>query len=305
MKKYRSNSSEKPFFTKLHFFTKKGYVVYLSYFLFLDYFFVLLVGNDKLEVLLFGLPYTVTVMVFYHITFFGGLYIFSKINSLFGIDLMSNQQEQDPSPPLISPLFTEKGFQDFQSYTIYRFNKRWNSYLASFLTFLVALFGLWAPFILFQADEWIENFPELAEKGLYNLYLIFRIGPYSLIALWFLFCVFSLLLIIIEVMIIFNALGNFSGLSLSNVSEYFESSIVNEKSNISSQNSDIVQFSLRRFRRKCKIIPSFFLKINLGISLATFTLGIMFSIYTSYILQEEAKSFALSFFFPFIAGIML
>ncbi len=78
--------SEKPFFTKLGFFTKKGYVVYLSWALIFDYIFVLLVGKDKLAVLLFGMPYTVTILLFYHLIFLGGRYIFSKIKSLFGID---------------------------------------------------------------------------------------------------------------------------------------------------------------------------------------------------------------------------
>jgi hypothetical protein len=48
-----------------------------------------------------------------------------------------------------------------------------------------------------------------------------------------------------------------------------------------------------------------FLKINLVISLGSFILGIMFSIYASYIQMEEAKSFAITFFFPVISGIML
>lgn len=48
-----------------------------------------------------------------------------------------------------------------------------------------------------------------------------------------------------------------------------------------------------------------FLKINLGISLGSFMLGIMFSIYSSNILQEEAKSFAMIGFFPLISGIMV
>jgi hypothetical protein len=243
--------------------------------------------------------------VFFHIIFFGGLYIFSKIESLFGIDFIADQKEKDLPAPLISTLFTEEGFQDFQKFASIRLNKKWITIVAGFLTALVTLFGLWGPFIFFQADEWIENFPELAENGLYYFYLIFRIGPYSLIAIWFLFSVLSLLFLIIELMVIFNALGSFSGLSLSKISEYFDSSLVNEKSYVFSNNAEVVQFSLKRFRRKCKVIPAMFLKINLGISLVTFFLGILFSIYTSYILLEKAKIFAYSFFFPFIAGIML
>jgi hypothetical protein len=297
-----AKKSDKPFFTKLGFFTKKGYVVYLSYFVILDYIYVLIYGKDKLQVLLFGMPYTVTSLVIYHIIFLGGLYIFSKIKSLFGIDFSDNKHKQDPPTPLLSPLFTEKGFQNFQSYASIRFNKRWVTYVAAFFAVLVASFGLWAPFLLFQADEWIEHFPELASNGL-TPYLIFRIGPYSLITLWFLFSIISLLFLIVELMRIFNALGNFSGLSISKISDHFKST--NEKSSVFSQNTEVAQFSLKRFRRKCRIIPEMFLKINLVISLAAFMLAIMFSIYTGYILQEEARDFATSFFFPIISGIML
>ncbi|MFX0152398.1 MAG: hypothetical protein ACFFAJ_16545 [Candidatus Hodarchaeota archaeon] len=296
---------DKPFFTKLGFFTKKGYAVSLSFVVIIDYIYVLIIGKDKLKILLFGMPYTVFILVFYHLIFIGGLFIFSKIKSLLGIDITANHQEQDLPVPLITPLFTEKGFQDFQSYALRRLNKRWITYGAIFFALLIVFFILWGPILFFQADEWIDNFPELAENGLYYVYLVFRIGPLSLYLLWFSFSVLSLLFLIIEVMIIFNALGNFSGLSLSKISEYFDSSIVNEKSTDFYQNSEIVQFSLKRFRRKCKIIPEMFLKINLGVSLATFVLGILFSIYTSYTLQEEAKSFAISFFFPIIAGVML
>ncbi|MFX0181909.1 MAG: hypothetical protein ACFE95_02405 [Candidatus Hodarchaeota archaeon] len=297
--------SDKPLFTKLGFFTKNGYVVSLSFVVIIDYIYVMIFGKDKLQILLFGMPYTITILVFYHLIFIGGLYIFSKIKSLFGIDFTSNHQEQDLPAPLITPLFTEKGFQEFQSYTLHRLNKRWITYGAIFFSILIVFFILWGPFLLFQVDEWIENFPELAENGFFYVYLVFRIGPLSLYLLWFLFSVLSLLFLIIEIMIIFNALGNFSGLSLSKISEYFDRPIVNEKSDDFSQYSEIVQFSFKRFRRKCKIIPEMFLKINLGVSLGTFFLGILFSIYTSYILQEEVKSFVISFFFPVIAGIML
>jgi len=280
--------SEKPFFLKLGFFSKKAYVIYLSYYLFLDYIFVLIFGENKLQVIQFGIPYSLTILVFFHIIFFGGLYIFSKIESLFGIDFIADQKEKDLPAPLISTLFTEEGFQDFQKFASIRLNKKWITIVAGFLTALVTLFGLWGPFIFFQADEWIENFPELAENGLYYFYLIFRIGPYSLIAIWFLFSVLSLLFLIIELMVIFNALGSFSGLSLSKISEYFDSSLVNEKSNVFSNNAEVVQFSLKRFRRKCKVIPAMFLKINLGISLVTFFLGILFSIYTSYFFSRNS-----------------
>ena len=257
---------------KLGFFTKKGYVVYLSYFLFIDYIYVLIYAKDKLEILLFGMPYTATSLVIFHIIFIGGLYNFSKIKSLFGIDLTGKEQEKNLLTPLLSPLFTEKGFQEFQSYTSIRFNKRWITYVAIFFAALVALFGLWAPFSHVQKEEWIENFPELAANGL-NPYLVFRMGPYPLVTLWFLFSVVSLLLSVIELMRVFNALGNFSGLSISKISEYFDTNS-NEKSSVFSQNSEIVQFSLKRFRRKCRIIPEMFLKINLLISLGTFILGI-------------------------------
>jgi hypothetical protein len=287
---------------KLGFFTKKGYVLYLSYFLILDYIYVLMVGKDKLQVLQFGMPYTITSLVIYHIIFLGGLYTFSKINSFFGIDFNDKQHEQDLPTPLLAPLFTEKGFQDFQSYSSIRLNKEWITYVATFFAILVALFGLWSPFLLFQADEWIEHFPELASNGL-TPYLIFRIGPYSLITLWFLFSIVALLFLIVQLMRIFNSLGNFSGLSISKISEYFESA--SEKSSVLFQNSEVAQFSIKRFRRKCKIIPEMFLKINLVISSATFVMGIMFSIYTGYVLQEEAKSFALSFFFPLMSVVMV
>lgn len=113
MVKPANNLSDKPFFTKLGFFTKKGYVVFLSYYLFIDSIYGLIFGKDKLAVLLFGLPYIVGMLVFYHIILIGGLYIFSKIKSLFGIDFTANKQEQDLPTPLLSPLFREKGFQDF------------------------------------------------------------------------------------------------------------------------------------------------------------------------------------------------
>jgi hypothetical protein len=300
-----NNLFAKPFFTKLGFFSKKGYIVYSSYFLVFDYVYLLTFGKDKLQVMLFGMPVTVMLFVFYNLIFIGGLYIFSKIKSLFGIDFTTNEQEQSLPTPLISPLFTEKGFLEFQSYASIRFNKRWISYAAFVLTVLVVFLGIWSPFLLFQADEWIENFPELAENGLYYAYLVFRMVPYSLFALWFMFCVLSLLFLIIELMIIFNALGNFSGLSLSKISKYFDSSIVDEKSNVFSQNSEVVQFSLKRFRRKCKIIPEMFLKINLGVALISFIFVILVSFVSSTIQQEEAKTLAIFVFFPFITGIML
>jgi hypothetical protein len=106
-------------------------------------------------------------------------------------------------------------------------------------------------------------------------------------------------------MIIFNALGNFSGLSLNKISNYLENSIGNESSTTSSQNLELVQFSLTNFRRKCKIIPQMFLKLNLGFSLGTFIMVILATIYFSNILEEEAKQFAISSFFPVIPGIML
>ncbi|MHA1967017.1 MAG: hypothetical protein ACW964_04360 [Candidatus Hodarchaeales archaeon] len=295
--------SNRPFFTKLGFFTKKGYVIYVFWALILDYIYVLIYAKDKLEVLQFGMPYTATILVIFHIIFIGGLYIISKIKSLFGIDLTANEQELDLHTPQLSPLFTEKGFQEFQSYTHSLFNKRWITYIAIFFTALVATFGLWAPFILFQKDEWIENFPELAANGL-SPYLIFRLGPYSLIALWFLFIVVSLLLSVIQLMRVFNALGNFSGLSISKISDYFDTNS-NQKSSVFSQNFEVVQFSLKRFRRKCRIIPQMFLKINLLISLGTFIIGMMFSIYTSYIINVEARNYTLTFFFPIISGIMI
>jgi hypothetical protein len=301
----RNKSSEKPFFTKVGFFTIKGYAIYLSWVLFVDYIYVLIFGNDKIQILLFGLPFTVTVLIIYHLTFIGGRYIFSKIKSLFGIDLTANLQEQDISPPLLSSLFTKDGFQDFQSYVSNRFNKKWISYVAIFLTLLVSIFGLWAPLLLFQTDEWIGTFPELAENGLYYLYLIFRIIPYFLTMLWFLFSFFSLIFLIVELMIVFNALGDFSGLSLNKISEYFDSSIVNEKSVDISHKSEVVQFSLKRFRRKTKVIPEMFLRINLGVALASFIMGIMFSIYTSYVLEEEVRNLVLSLFYPIISGIMM
>ncbi|MHA2298104.1 MAG: hypothetical protein ACXAEU_09580 [Candidatus Hodarchaeales archaeon] len=301
-----NNLSDKPFFTKLGFFTKKGYIFFIFFTLIYDNIYVLIFGKDKLQVILFAIPYIVGMLVIYNIIFFGGRYIFSKIKSLFGIDFTANHKDQDLLTPLLSPLFAEKGFQDFQSYALHRLCKRWITFGAIFVTALIEFIGIWGPFLFFQADEWIENFPELAENGLYYAYLVFRVVPLSLFLLWFMFSVCALLLQIIELIIIFNALGNFSGLSLNKITDFFDSSsIVNEKSDVFFQNSEVVQFSLKRFRRKSKIIPQMFLKLNLGISLGAFITVIMASNYFSNILQEEARNFASSFFFPILSGIML
>jgi hypothetical protein len=305
MENSSSISSEKPLFTKLGLFTKRSYVVYLSFYLIIDYIYVLIFAKDKLRVLQFGIPISIAIFFFFNIFFFGGLYFFSKIKNLLGIDLTTNKQEKDLPKPLISSLFTEEGFKEFQIYFSERINKKWITVVAISGTILVVIFGLYSPFILFQADEWIENFPELAENGLYPLYLIFRIGPYSLVMTWFLISFFSVLLLIVELMITFNALGNFSGLSLSRISTYFENSSINRSGAVFSQKYEGIQLSLKRFRKKSKIIPEFFLEINLGISLVTFILAIMTSIYTSYILQEEARNFANAFIFVIISGIML
>ncbi|UCG00360.1 MAG: hypothetical protein JSW11_11995 [Candidatus Heimdallarchaeota archaeon] len=258
-----------------------------------------------MQIILFAIPYIVTLIVAYVLIFIGGRYIFSKINSLFGIDFTGEQQKQDLSTPLISPLFTEKGFHAFQTYALQRLNKRWITYGAFFLVVLLEFIGIWGPFLFFQVDEWVQNFPELTENGLYYAYLVFRVGPLSLFLFWFLFCVSALIFLIIEVMIIFNALGNFSGLSLNKISEYLDSSVENESPDVFSQKSEFVQFSLTNFRRKCKIIPQMFLKINIGISIGTVILVLMASIYISNILEEEVRTFAISSFFPMIPGIML
>ncbi|MHA1967019.1 MAG: hypothetical protein ACW964_04370 [Candidatus Hodarchaeales archaeon] len=303
--KSEKSLSNKPFFMKLGFFTKKGAIFFLIFTLIYDNIYVLIFGKDKLAVLLFATPYIVTMVVSYILIFIGKSYIFSKIKSFFGIDFTADKHQNGLPTPLLSPLFTEKGFQDFQSYALLRLNKRWITYGAIFLTVLSEFVGLWGPFLFFQTDEWIENFPELAENGLYYLYLVFRVGPLSLILFWYLFSISALLLTLIEIMIIFNALGDFPGLSLNKIPEYFDNSFVNEKSNVFSQNSEVVQFSLQQFRRKCKIIPQMFLKINIGISIGSFILGIMASIYYSNIVQEEARRFAMSLFFPTISGLML
>ena len=158
---------------------------------------------------------------------------------LFDIDFTTGQQVKDDSPPLLSPLFVENEFQDFQTYSFNRLNKKWIIYSAFLLTIILEFIGIWAPFLFFQGDEWLENFPELAENGLYYLYLTFRIGPLSLFLFWFLFPVTALLLLIIELMIIFNALGNFPGLSLNRIADYLDPSIVNESSNVFFQKLEI------------------------------------------------------------------
>jgi hypothetical protein len=290
---------------KLGFFTKKGYIIYLFYNLFVDYIYVLVFGKEKLEILIFGLPYTITVFIFFHIVFIGGFYLLSKVKSLFGIDFLDNIQDHDSPAPLLAPLFTEKGFSKFQQYSSNHFNKKRITIGAGIIAILITFLGIWTPFLFFQGDEWIDNFPELAENGLYNLYLLFRIVPYSLSALWFLFSVSALLILIIELMLIFNALGNFSGLSLSKISEYYDKSVEKAKSGDNSEDLDVVQFSLRRFRKKCRVIPEMFLRLNIVIALATFIVGIMISIYTSYILQEDVRNYSFSFFFLFLSGIML
>ncbi|MHA2224842.1 MAG: hypothetical protein ACXAC8_06540 [Candidatus Hodarchaeales archaeon] len=297
--------SDKPFFTKLGFFTKKGYIFFFSFILIYDNIYVLIFGKDKLQIILFAIPYIVTMIISYQLIFIGGNYIISKIKSLFGIDF-TNQQEQGLSAsPLISPLFTDKGFQDFQFYAYNRLTKKWITYGAASVTVILEFFGIVGPFLFFQADEWIENFPELAENGLYYAYLVFRVVPLSLFVFWFLFSISATLFLIIELMIIFNVLGNFSGLSLNKISDYFDTSIVNEKTLNFSQKSEIVQFSLTRFRRKCKIIPSMFLKINIGISIGTGIMVLMASNYFSNIQLEEARSFATTTFYPILLGIML
>ncbi|MHA2227251.1 MAG: hypothetical protein ACXAC8_18690 [Candidatus Hodarchaeales archaeon] len=298
--------SNKPLYTKLGFFTTKGYIFSLFFMIIYDNSYVLIFGKDKIQVIQFALPYVIGLFIAHTLIFFGGRYIFSKIKSLFGIDFTSNNQEQGLPPPLLSSLFAEKGFQDFQAYAYHRLCRRWIIYGAIVISVVVEFVGIVGPFLFFQADEWIENFPELAENGLYYLYLVVRIAPLSLYLLWFMFCTISLLLSIIEIMIIFNALGNFSGLSLNTIPEYFDhSSIVNKSSNVFFQNAEVVQFSLMRFRRKCKIIPQMFLKLNIGISIGSFTMVIMALNYFSNILQEEARQFASSTFFPMISGIML
>ncbi len=301
------NLSDQPFFTKLGFFTKKGYVFILLYTLIIDNIYVLIFGKDKLAVILFALPYIVGTLALYQIAFIGGHYIFSKIKSLFGIDITSNRYEKGLPTPLLLPLFAEKRFQDFQSYASNRFNKRWINY-GAILFSIPLILGMWGPFLFFQVDEWIEMFPELAENGLYYVYLVFRVAPLSIFLVWFFFSIFSLLFLIIEIMIIFNALGNFSGLSLNKISEYFDSTIVTEKSNekdsLFSQNSDVLQFSLKLFRKKCRIIPEMFLKINIGISIVAFV-GIMALIYFSNILDDQLINFAILSFIPVTAGIML
>jgi len=87
-----------------------------------------------------------------------------------GIDFITNQKEQDLSPPLLASLFTDEGFYEFQAYSLKRFNKKWITYGAVLSTIILLLSALWIPFFLFQADEWIDNFPELAENGMYILF---------------------------------------------------------------------------------------------------------------------------------------
>ncbi|MHA2394867.1 MAG: hypothetical protein ACXAEX_23305, partial [Promethearchaeota archaeon] len=171
------NLSDKPYFVRLGFFTKKGYIFFCFFSLIYDNIYVLIFGGDKLQIILFALPYIGMIFVSYNLIFIGGRYIFSKVKSLFGIDFTGKQQKKDLSTPLLSPLFTEKEFQVFQTYAIHRLNKRWITYGAIFLVLLLEFIGVWGPLLFFRADEWLENFPELAENGLYYAYLVFRIGP--------------------------------------------------------------------------------------------------------------------------------
>ena len=301
MENSKNNWFERPLFTKLGFFTKKGYIVYSIYYLVIDYIFVLYFGIDKQKILLFGLPYTITSISLYNIAFFGGLYLLSKINDLFGIDFSDSQIIHDNTSPMITQLFTKTGFLDFQTYISERISKKWIPISAGILTVIIVATGVYSPFILFQADEWIENFPELGTNEVFFPYLVLRIIPYSLTAVWFLFCVISMLFLIVEFMIIFNTLGNFSGLSLSKLSEYLNS----DPSSILSDQSDIVRFSIKRFRRRSRIIPELFLKINIGVSIATFIIALLFSVYTSNIILPEAKNFANYFFFTFLSAMMI
>jgi len=300
MENSKTNGFERPLFTKLGFFTKKGYIIYSIYYLLIDYIFVLYFGIDKQKILLFGIPYTITSVLLYNIAFFGGLYLLSKINDLFGIDFSDSQIIRDNPNPMITPLFTKTGFLDFQNYISERISKKWIPISAGILTVIIVVTGVYSPFILFQGDEWIENFPELGTNEVYYPYLILRIFPYSLTAIWFLFCVISMLFLIVEFMIIFNTLGNFSGLSLSRLSKYLDSN----SSSILSDQSEIVRFSIKRFRRRSRIIPELFLKINIGVSVATFIIALLFSVYISNIVLPGAKNFANYFFFTFLSAMM-
>ncbi len=269
-----------------------------------DYLYVLIFGNDFSQILIFGLPYTVITLIYIHLAFIGGHYLFYKIKTLFGINFFSYFKKQDFSIPQLSTLFKEDGFREFQSYALIRFNKRWISYLAIFIALFMVFFAVWLSLILFQQDDWIANFPELAENGLYSLYLVFKTIPYSIFMIWSLICTFSLLFLIVELMIVFNSLGNFSVLSLDNFSEYFNSSLSTEKPVDFSQLS-MLQFSLKRFRRKCKIVPEMFLKINLGIALGIFLAVAGTLVYFSYFQQEEIMILAFYTWGPLIIGGMM
>ncbi|MHA2106014.1 MAG: hypothetical protein ACW981_21510 [Candidatus Hodarchaeales archaeon] len=300
-----NNLSDAPLFIKLGFFTKKGYIIFIIFTLVYDYLYLLIFAKDVSQILIFSLPYTVIAFIYIHLAFIGSQYIFYKIKSLFGIRIASYIKEQEVLTPQLSTLFKEEGFRKFRSYALIRFNKRWITYGSLFIALLMAFFAVWLPLLLFQKDEWIENFPEIVENGLYYLYLAFRIIPYSFFMIWSLFSVISLLFLLFELMIVFNSLGNFSGLSLNNFREYFINSLSTEKPIDFSKNSEVVQFSLKRFRRKCKIIPEMFLKINLGIALGSFLIAAGTMVYISYIRQEEIIVIAVSFFFPLILGIMV
>ena len=86
-----------PLFTKLGFFTKKGYIVFISFTLIYDYLYVLIFGNNFSQILIFGLPYTVITLIYIHLAFIGGHYIFYKIKTLFGIKFIK-KDIRIPSP---------------------------------------------------------------------------------------------------------------------------------------------------------------------------------------------------------------
>ncbi|MFQ5979704.1 MAG: hypothetical protein ACE5OZ_16365 [Candidatus Heimdallarchaeota archaeon] len=292
-----------PLCIRLGFFSREAWILILVVFPLVDLGYPLLLAEDHLSLLETSLPMRAFFWLIMILLFFAGNWAITQIRNLFGIDFRSRDRPLKEQAHF-EALFEGDLFKDYQVSTYKKFTSIEMPLIAILVSGILVVVGLIYPFLT-ETDRLITNYPEIAEDELYYAYFAFRILPLSIFLIWFIFSGFGGLLLLLEVVFSFHSLAKFPGLSLSQATRYIEAAEEKREIIEFSQKSEIVKFSLKRFKRRSKGIPDFLLRVNIIISIGLALIGLFVFLFVSGITDEETRFMVAAIAFGAIIFIIL
>lgn len=276
-----------PLCIRLGYFSRKGLVLILVFFPLSELGYALLLAEDRMRLLETSMPLLILFWLVMLVLFFAGNWGITQLRNLYGIDFRSRKRPLKEQAHLAA-LFEGNSYREFQTSTYREFIGLEMPFIAFLISGILVFVAILYPFLT-ETDRLIVDHPEIVEGDLNYAYFVFRIVPLSIYLFWFFFSGLGGVLLLSEVVFSFHSLANYPGLSLNQANRYFEFEGEERQTVDFSQKSEIVKFSLKRFKRRSKGIPEFLLRINVVISICLALIGLYVFFFVSAIENEQTQ----------------